>query len=295
QSMPLPVLSLEQMRQWEKDTWASGQTEAEVIRRVGRAVANCALGLTQPSDLILILAGKGHNGDDARCARDHLPERRVDVLDVGDPQGDLPKLETLLSLKPALVIDGLFGIGLNRPLSSPWVTLIDRVNATGLKVLAVDVPSGLDITTGQPQGAAIRALVTLTVGAPKAGLLSNSAWDYVGRLEVANDVGLAPNLPQSELQWTLPQDFATFPPPRAVAGHKGTYGHLSIIAGSLGYHGAGVLTARGAQRAQPGLITLYALEPVYHVIASQLQAVMVSPWRAETKPADNRTAILMGP
>src|SRR5260221_859650 len=114
--MPLPVLSLDQMREWEKATWATGQTEAEVIRRVGLGMARVALQRTRPTDLILILAGKGHNGDDARCAREHLAERRVDVLEVSDPGAELSKLEALLSLKPSLVIDGLFGIGINRPL-----------------------------------------------------------------------------------------------------------------------------------------------------------------------------------
>lgn len=293
--MPLPVLSLEQMRQWEQATWASGQTEAEVIRRVGLAIARTALRLTAPSDLILILAGKGHNGDDARCAKEHLSERRVDVLEVGDPGADLPRLEALLSLRPGLIIDGLFGIGLNRPLSAGWRGLVEQINNARLKVLAVDVPSGLDIASDSPQGVAIRATVTLTVGAPKIGLLTNSAWEYVGRLEVAENVGLAPSLPQTELSWTLASDFAGFPPPRMVAGHKGTYGHLGIISGSLGFHGAAVLTARGAQRAQPGLITLHTLEGVYHVVASQLQAVMVAPWRAESRPGENRTCILVGP
>src|SRR5216684_4122094 len=110
--MPLPVLSLEQMREWEKATWATGQTEAEVIRRVGLAVGRRALQLTGPTDLIVILAGKGHNGDDARSARDHLLDRRVELLDVTDPEKDLPRLNALLALRPALVIDGLFGIGL---------------------------------------------------------------------------------------------------------------------------------------------------------------------------------------
>jgi NAD(P)H-hydrate epimerase len=70
---------------------------------------------------------------------------------------------------------------------------------------------------------------------------------------------------------------------------------LGILAGSLGYHGAAVLTARGAQRAQPGLITLYTLESVYHVIASQLQAVMVSPWRSDSRLNEGCTAVLAGP
>jgi ADP-dependent NAD(P)H-hydrate dehydratase / NAD(P)H-hydrate epimerase len=293
--MSLSVITVEQMREWEKATWATGQTEAEVIRRVGLAVARCALELTKPSDLVLILAGKGHNGDDARSAREHLADRRVDLLDVTDPVEDLSKLDALLSLRPALIVDGLFGIGINRALNTSWVQFINRINEARLKVLAVDVPSGLDAATGQPQGAAVEAFVTLTVGAPKLGLLSSSAWTFVGRLEIADDVGLAEyNLP-TEVQWTVRGDFDGFPPRRTVAGHKGTYGHLAIISGSLGYHGAAVLTSRGAQRAQPGLITLYTLESVYHVIASQLQAVMVSPWRTDTKLTETRSAILIGP
>jgi NAD(P)H-hydrate epimerase len=293
--MPLPVLSLEQMRQWEKATWATGQTEAEVIRRVGLAVARCALTLTRASDLILIIAGKGHNGDDARCARDHLTARRVDILEVGDPEAELPKLDTLLSLRPALVIDGLFGIGINRPLSERWRIFIDRINRSEVKVLSVDVPSGLDADSGRPQGVAVEACVTLTVGAPKQGLLASTAWQYVGRLEVAQDVGLTGALPRTELRWTMREDFTGFPPVRGVAGHKGTYGHLSILSGSLGYHGAAVLTSRGAQKAQPGLITLYPQESVYQAVASQSQAVMVSPWRNVTNLTENRTAVLVGP
>src|SRR5438045_9826 len=96
--MSLPVLNIDQMRGWEKATWASGQTEEAVIRRVGQEVARWALQLTAPGQLILILAGKGNNGADARCARDHLPERRVDVLELKDPAGDLSKLKEALLL-----------------------------------------------------------------------------------------------------------------------------------------------------------------------------------------------------
>src|SRR5438046_10076883 len=91
--MPIPVISIAQMREWEKATWATGQTEAEVIRRVGKCVARRALGLTRPGDLVLILAGKGHNGEDARSAREHLLERRADVLEVTEPAADVSRLE----------------------------------------------------------------------------------------------------------------------------------------------------------------------------------------------------------
>jgi NAD(P)H-hydrate epimerase len=114
-------------------------------------------------------------------------------------------------------------------------------------------------------------------------------------LEVTGDVGLISHLQTSGLQWTLAQDFFAFPPRRAVAGHKGTYGHLGIIAGSLGYHGAAVLAARGAQRAQPGLITVHTLENAYAAVASQLQAVMVSPWHPDRQLPASWTAVLIGP
>jgi ADP-dependent NAD(P)H-hydrate dehydratase / NAD(P)H-hydrate epimerase len=292
--MPIPVITIAQMRDWEKATWATGQTEAEVIRRVGKCVAEHALRLTRPDDLIVILAGQGNNGEDARCAVDHLAQRRVNLLDVKDPGADFSKLDAILSLHPALVIDGLFGIGINRPLNADWIRFIERVNDSGSRILAVDVPSGLNGDTGEPQGAAIQASVTLTVGAPKVGMLHESAWPFVGRLEVATDVGLVACPLRSELNWTLAEDFSGFPSARAVSTHKGTYGHVGIIAGSVGFHGASVLAARGAQRAQPGLITLHTQEGAYHPVASQLQAVMVSPWKRDTN-LSQYTAILVGP
>ena len=293
--MSVPVISIAQMREWEAATWASGQTEKEVIQRVGRAIALRAEQLTAQNGTILILAGKGHNGDDARAAMEFLKDRRVELLQVQDAEADFARLNSLLSKPPDLIIDGLFGVGLNRPLGPEWVQLIERINQGHLPVLSVDVPSGINGDTGEPQGAVIEASITLTIGAPKPGLMKASSVQHVGRLEVAADVGLIPCPVQGELQWTLPEDFLHFPPPRRADGHKGTYGHLGIIAGSLGYHGASVLAARGAQRAQPGLITLHSLETVYYPVAAQLQSVMVSPWLANSVLPRNYSAVLVGP
>ena len=293
--MPIPVISVGQMREWEKATWATGQTEAAVIARVGQALAVQALRLTKPQDGILILAGNGHNGDDARAAAKWLPERRVTVLDIIEPGRQTPDILVAAMRRTRLVIDGLFGIGLNRPLNAEWCALVQQVNDLQIPILAMDVPSGLNAETGQPEGAAIEASVTLTVGAPKAGMLLPSAWRYVGKLVVTPDVGLVPCPFESEMQWTLPEDFMSFPPRRPVDGHKGDFGRLTIIAGSPGFHGAGVLAAHGAQRARPGLITLHTPEPSYLPIASQLQAVMVSPWRRELELPGESNAILIGP
>ncbi len=281
--MPLPVISVDQMREWEAATWAAGQTEAEVIRRVGGRLAGCARKLTADGDFILLLAGKGHNGDDARAAKEFLIDRKVKLLELLAPETDLPALKNALTENPALVVDGIFGIGLNRLLDESWQKIIAAVNAAKLCVLAVDVPSGLNADTGEIFGAAIQATVTLTVGAPKMGMLAAAAWPFVGRLEVAEEVGLIPCPLKSELNWTLPSDFKNYPPPRPVAGHKGAFGHVSILAGSLGFYGAAVLAARGAQRAQPGLVTVFTQQDVYYPVASQLSAAMVSLWPADTK------------
>src|SRR5262249_6375971 len=133
-------------------------------------------------DPILVLAGKGHNGDDARAAQSHLKGREVFAVNVTDPAAALGEVTAQLARRPALVIDGLFGIGLSRPLDEQWAILVEAVNQSQSPVLAIDVPSGLDGDTGLPQGSAIRATVTLAIGAPKRGLVAASAWPYVGRL-----------------------------------------------------------------------------------------------------------------
>ncbi len=293
--MPVPVINVNQMRAWESATWALGRTEAGVIRRVGEKIAARVLGLTRPGAGILILAGKGHNGDDARAAKKFLAGRKVATINVASPVPALSALRTALLKKPALIVDGLFGVGLNRPLADGWLRLIAAVNESKIPVLAVDVPSGLNADTGEIFGAAIEAMVTLTVGAPKLGLLSQRAWPFVGRLEIVEQVGLVPCPLNSRLNWTLPDDFQNYPPPRAVAAHKGSYGHLAIVAGSVGFHGAAVLTARAAQRARPGRLTLFTDAAVYGVVASQLQAVMVASWRPQCIFPDSTSAILVGP
>ena len=293
--MPVPIVTVSQMREWENATWARGVSPSTVIQRVGEAVARHALGVTSSGDLILILAGKGNNGKDARAAAGFLSERQVKILDVTDPQADLAEVEKLLSAGPQLVIDGLFGIGLDRPLDEHWSKFVEHVNGAVAPVLAVDVPSGINADTGEPQGAAIRAAVTVTAGAPKCGLLAQPALPFVGRLEVADNIGLAPVQSHPEASWTLPRDFVGYPPGRPVSTHKGSYGYLGILAGSLGYHGAAALAARAAQRAQPGLITLHTLEQVYHAIAPQLQAVMVTPFQPHAELPAEYTAWLIGP
>lgn len=266
-----------------------------MIARVGALVAARLRARSRRGDAVLVLAGKGHNGDDARAAVPHLTDRRVEVVEVRDATAAMSAVDAALARRPRWVLDGLFGIGLNRPLDSAWCALIERLNAAGRPVVSVDVPSGLDADRGEPWGAAVRASWTLTLGAPKQGLLRAEAAVYTGRLEVIPDIGLVPCPATSDRFWTLPEDFEDWPPTRPVVAHKGTFGHLAIVAGSLGFHGAAVLAARGAQRARPGLITLLTPPPVYGPVAAQLQSVMVHPWSAAHPLPGNYSAVLIGP
>ncbi len=291
--MPIPVLTVAQMREWEQATWATGVSEQEVIGKVGAKLARRILSFTRPGDAVLLVAGKGHNGDDARAAVQHLTNRGAELLGIGDPAADLARLTDSLKHRPALVVDALFGIGLDRPLEDAWADLVNTLNASGLPVLSVDVPSGLDANSGKPLGTAVRAVRTLTVGAPKAGLLAPGAAQFTGQLEVIPDVGLIPCYHRGDLVWTLSQDFAGYPPRRPADAHKGDCGHLHVLAGGLGYHGAAVLAARGAQRARPGLITLQTQEAVFPLVAGQLQSVMVRPW--DVGGLAEGTALLAGP
>jgi NAD(P)H-hydrate epimerase len=126
-------------------------------------------------------------------------------------------------------------------------------------------------------------------------MLAPAAWPAVGRLETTGDVGLIPCPAKSDLSWTLPADFAGFPPTRAAATNKGTYGHTVIVAGSEGYHGAAVLAARGALRAQPGLVTVLTQREVYVPVAAQLSTAMVKAWEAPGNLPEKAGSVLIGP
>ena len=171
--MLAPLISVAQMREWEQASWTAGRTQPEVIGRVGELVARRARQMVRPGGRVLVLAGKGHNGDDARAALPHLAKgTQVSLRNVTPAEKDIAEVMASLETRPALIVDGLFGIGLNLSVGGEnlWAGLIERINELQTQVLSVDVPSGLNADTGAPEGAAIRATVTLTLGAPKRGL-----------------------------------------------------------------------------------------------------------------------------
>lgn len=299
--MPAPVLTVSEMRAWEDRTWAAGIAQESVIQRAGRAVAEVARRWTREGSPVLVLAGTGHNGDDALVAAGYLAGRMVQAFRLETDESfetALGWLERWRGRSDALVIDGLFGIGLNRPLTGAWARLVDAVNASRIPVLAVDVPSGVSADTGEVLGdSAVVADVTVMLGAPKVGLLREGVARHVGRLLLAADIGLASGSVASAtaMEWITPDDFAGWPPARPWSAHKGNFGHVAILAGSLGYHGAAVLAAQGAQRARPGLITVFTDERCYVPVGSQLRSAMVRPWKGEALEDSAYTAIVAGP
>ncbi|HYE32502.1 MAG TPA: NAD(P)H-hydrate dehydratase, partial [Methylomirabilota bacterium] len=212
-----------------------------------------------------------------------------------------------LAKRPCLIVDGLFGIGLDRRLDPAWIEFIDEINHAGPCILSIDVPSGLNAESGEHMGTAIEADLTLTVGAPKEGLVQRQSYRYVGRLEVLPNVGLVPlretkpaedqpcYVTSARYSWTTADEFGHYPPNRRIDAHKGTLGHTTIIAGSLGYHGAAVLAAQGALHARPGLVTLFTPENVYQLAAAQLSAAMVHPWYRSKDLPQTATSLLIGP
>ena len=188
--MPVPVVTVAQMRDWEGRSWAAGCSVEDVMDRAGQAVAQRAVTMSRVGDRILFLVGKGNNGGDARLAATHLLKRDNVIADVSDPRVGLNQIKDELAQQPALIIDGLFGIGLNRALDGDWMKMVDCINGARLPVLSVDVPSGLDANKGEPLGGSVRADVTVTFGAAKTGMLKTKAAEYTGRLEVVSQIGL---------------------------------------------------------------------------------------------------------
>ena len=160
-----------------------GIPEAELMERAGGAVA-AEVGRLWPGRPVDVLCGPGRNGGDGRVVARLLGGR---VIVPGDAWTPAPR---------AVVVDALFGTGLNRDVAGPARALIESVNALDRAehpVIAVDIPSGLDADTGRPRGSAVRADVTVTMGLPKAGFQAAEARPFLGRLVVA-DIGHPPEL-----------------------------------------------------------------------------------------------------
>ena len=182
-----------------------------LMENAGRACADFIAVRHPASGKTVIFCGKGNNGGDGLVMARHLARRgwKVSVALLADPAvlkpGPLANYQAAMklgipvttvpgtvleALKSAdVVVDALFGIGLSRPLTEPYLAAVDLMNQAGKPVYAVDVPSGLNADTGEICGAAVRAAVTLTLGLPKTGLYTGQGPAYAGEIAVL-DIGL---------------------------------------------------------------------------------------------------------
>lgn len=296
---PHPLLTGSAIRALEARGLAA-TPEGTLMGRAADAVAAvCSARLrTLPARTpVLALVGPGNNGGDALLAALRLAARgwavravalsarRPDAADAarvrdawdasGRPLGTPDDLDARLAERP-LVIDGLFGIGLARPLEGVAAGMVARLAASGLPVIAVDVPSGLDAdrgaVVGGADGVAVTAEATVTMIADKPGLRTGVGPLHAGRIHVVDlglpGLGLRPELAGGPaggpLPWGPLVDGATvgpLVPPRAADAHKGRFGDVLVIAGDAAMRGAATLAALGAQAVGAGRIHVGGIDP----------------------------------
>jgi len=288
---------------------------------------------------IAIIAGKGNNGGDGFVIARYLLNQGiyVRVYLLTDPKGLRGDAETNFSIfhrmkgevisvpsskdyikvkrdleKFDILVDGIFGTGLDAEVRGYYREVIDHLNTLQRPIVAIDIPSGLDANTGKPLGTAIRASLTITFGLPKIGLLIPPGLDYVGKKVKVIDIGIPKRLVEEEkiptylLEKEEIQKCLSIP--RNPDTHKGDYGHLLVIAGSVGKTGAAVMACQAALRMGAGLVTLAIPKSLNAILEMKLTEVMTEPLPETPKQTlslrafstivrlcENKRAVIIGP
>ncbi|MGY4224454.1 hydroxyethylthiazole kinase-like uncharacterized protein yjeF [Bradyrhizobium sp. USDA 4503] len=288
----MDVLTTTEMERADRLTIAAGTPGFALMMSAGQAVAEAAMDLVEEGPIVVV-AGRGNNGGDGFVAAAELAARGREVSVIllcerDSLQGDaalaakgwkypvLPFNPQALG-KPALIVDALFGAGLNRPVKGDPLEMIAAINANSTPVLAVDLPSGINGTSGAVMGAAVQATETVTFFRKKPAHLLLPGRMYCGRVRVA-DIGIAAQVLDEIKPLTAenaPEAWRwSFPVPR-IDGHKYARGHAVVVSGDLASTGAARLAARAALRAGAGLVTLASPRDALAVNAAALTAVMV--------------------
>jgi ADP-dependent NAD(P)H-hydrate dehydratase / NAD(P)H-hydrate epimerase len=313
----IELLTNAEMAEADRLTIVGGTAGIELMENAGRAVADAAAAVPE-GRRVVIVAGPGNNGGDGFVAARHLAERgfSVRVSFVGQEgrlKGDAAlaaerwsgpvEQASPVSLSDCdIVIDALFGAGLDREVEGLPRAMIRAVNASGVPVIAVDLPSGVNGTTAAVLGLAVNATHTVTFFRRKTGHMLLPGRLHCGAIQVA-DIGI----PASVLATIKPQAFANrpelwghlIPQPRAD-GHKYSRGHAVVVSGGLSTTGAARLAARGALRAGAGLVTIASPREALNVNAAASLAVMVRPVEGDRELAafladKRRNAVVLGP
>jgi hydroxyethylthiazole kinase-like uncharacterized protein yjeF len=303
----MKILSTSQMRQVEQDCANIGLPPTKLMENAGKAFAEETKDILGniKKQKILMLIGPGNNGGDGlvaaryfhdwgakvtlflfgdRAADDPnftlVKERGIDCLNVTEGE-NLDRLESQLESDNA-VIDALFGIGTIRPFHDILKSVLDKVsgakrNKPSLRIIALDLPSGLNADTGEVDPACLYADNTITLGLPKTGLLKAPGVERVGRITVA-DIGIPAYLVDEVSDEMVDKELArSLLPQRPLQANKGTFGRVLIIAGSINYIGAAHLAASGALRVGAGLVTLATATSLQPILAAKLAEVTYLP------------------
>jgi len=295
------------MRQIEKDCAKIGISVSVLMENAGRAVAEEVRKIlgTVDQQRILILTGPGNNGGDGLVAARHLhdwgakvslylfsqrlsddsnfklvQERGITYVDITQDE-KLDKLNELL-LSTDTIIDALFGTGKSRPLRGFFLQALNTVSGVkkkrpDLRIIALDLPSGLDADTGAVDAACLYADYTITLGFPKPGLFNSPGKGRAGKIIVA-DIGIPSGLAERVNSELLTSDWArSVLPRRPLEANKGSFGRVLVVAGSINYIGAAYLACSGAIRVGAGLVTLATPTSLQPILASKLTEVTYLP------------------
>lgn len=297
-----PVLNVEDVRSVEEALTKAGVSLAELMRRAGSAAAQEVERLEDVSSVV-VLAGLGNNGGDGWVAAERLmaqgmqvtvvtpiePEQiesnLAHVVAVNAQRAGVPievappreQLEELLGTAD-VILDALLGTGFHGEPKAPFDIWIDCVNASGARVVAVDVPSGLSAQSGHAPGACIMADVTVTMLSLKPGLLSDEGRDVTGAIVVAplaeQTEGLV--LEADPVAWRVEvEDYIDVTMPPLLAVDKYSRGTVLVVGGSRRFPGAAILAAKAAARAGAGYVTLAVPECVAPIAQSHLVEIPV--------------------
>jgi hydroxyethylthiazole kinase-like uncharacterized protein yjeF len=290
----IELLTNAEMSEADRLTIAGGVPGIALMDRAGEAVACCVMLRHPPGSRIAVVAGSGNNGGDGFVVAGLLAASGYDVrvlrVSPGDLRGDAATAEqqwagpteqaSAAQLAGAdAIVDAVFGAGLDRPVEGAARTIIEAMNAAACPVYAVDLPSGINGTTGAVMGVAVRATETVTFFRQKPGHLLLPGRLHCGRISVA-DIGI-PEEVLAQIRPTTVRNMPIgwlghFPRPR-LDGHKYTRGHAVVLSGGVASTGAARLAARGALRAGAGLVTIASPRDALVVNAAANLAVMVRP------------------
>lgn len=316
----LELLSAREMAEADRLTTALGISGYGLMERAGSAVADVCMSFleAETKSRVVVLCGPGNNGGDGFVAARMLraagcevtvgamvpvARLRADASQAAQAwSGPVQGLDTVELAGADLVVDGLFGAGLARPLDGAMADFVAHLNASNKPVVAIDLPSGIDGDTGQVLGSAVEATTTVTFFRLKPGHLLLPGRVNCGRIVLA-DIGISADVldeinPKALLNG--PGLWARHYPIPSLEGHKYSRGHALVVSGAMPVTGAARLAARGALRIGAGLVTVASPSDALAVHAGQLTSIMVracdGPHDLEAILGDGRkNVVVMGP